>query len=71
MFLCLKYAQENNWDIMGVFNNDMIGNIQGVDGVIDNRTFRIFSEPVPPTETDRERQMRRYYGGEVDGISPP
>lgn len=64
-----KYAQEHHWDIVGVFNNDMIGNIEGVDGVIDNRTFRIFSEPVPPTETERERQMRRYYGGEVDGIS--
>ena len=30
----------------------MIGNIKGVDGVIDNRSFRIFSEPVPPTETE-------------------
>lgn len=64
-----KYAKENNWDIVGILNNDMIGNIAGVDGVIDNRTFRIFSESVPPTETDRERQMRRFYGGEVDGIS--
>ena len=64
-----KYAQEQGWDIIGVLNNDMIGNIKGVDGVIDNRTFRIFSEPVPPTETERERQMRRFYGGEVDGIS--
>ncbi|WP_166964904.1 M28 family peptidase [Yeosuana marina] len=64
-----KYAKEHNWDIIGIFNNDMIGNIAGVDGVIDNRTFRIFSEPVPPTETERERQMRRFYGGEVDGIS--
>jgi len=64
-----KYAKENNWEIIGILNNDMIGNIEGVDGVIDNRTFRIFSEPVPPTETERERQMRRFYGGEVDGIS--
>jgi Zn-dependent M28 family amino/carboxypeptidase len=64
-----KYAQENDWEIIGVFNNDMIGNIKGVDGVIDNRSFRIFSEPVPPTETDDERRMRRFYGGEVDGIS--
>jgi Zn-dependent M28 family amino/carboxypeptidase len=63
------YAKEKGWDIYGVFNNDMIGNIKGVDGVIDNRTFRIFSEPIPPTETERERQMRRFYGGEVDGIS--
>lgn len=64
-----KYAQEKAWDIIGVFNNDMIGNIKGVDGVIDNRTFRIFSEPVPPNETERERTLRRFYGGEVDGIS--
>lgn len=64
-----KYAQEKGWDIIGVLNNDMIGNIKGVDGVIDNRTFRIFSEPVPPTETERERNARRFYGGEVDGIS--
>ncbi|WP_111306900.1 M28 family peptidase [Confluentibacter sediminis] len=64
-----KYAKEQNWDIIGVLNNDMIGNIKGLDGIIDNRTFRIFSEPVPPTETARERQLRRFYGGEVDGIS--
>ncbi|WP_303316078.1 M28 family peptidase [Flavivirga abyssicola] len=64
-----KYAQEKEWDIIGVFNNDMIGNIKGVDGVIDNRTFRIFSEPVPPNETERQRTLRRFYGGEVDGIS--
>lgn len=64
-----EYAKNNGWEIIGVFNNDMIGNIKGVDGVISNRDFRIFSEPVPPTETERERQMRRFYGGEVDGIS--
>ncbi|MBD0832333.1 M28 family peptidase [Aestuariibaculum sediminum] len=64
-----KYAKENNWHIVGVFNNDMIGNIEGVDGVIDNRTFRIFSEPVPANETEQARKMRRFYGGEVDGIS--
>ena len=64
-----KMAKDEGWDIIGVLNNDMIGNIKGVDGVIDNRSFRIFSEPVPPTETEDERRMRRYYGGEVDGIS--
>ncbi|MFD0836986.1 M28 family peptidase [Mariniflexile aquimaris] len=63
------YAKKQGWDIIGVLNNDMIGNIEGVDGVIDNRAFRIFSEPVPPTETERERNARRFYGGEVDGIS--
>jgi hypothetical protein len=63
------FAKEQGWDIIGVLNNDMIGNIKGVDGVISNVDFRIFSEPVPPTETERQRKMRRFYGGEVDGIS--
>jgi hypothetical protein len=63
------FAKEQGWEIIGVLNNDMIGNIEGVNGVISNRDFRIFSEPVPPTETERERNMRRFYGGEVDGIS--
>ena len=63
------YAQEQGWEIIGILNNDMIGNIRGVDGVIDNRTFRIFSEPVPVNETERQRNARRFYGGEVDGIS--
>ncbi len=64
-----KFAKDKGWEIIGVLNNDMIGNIKGVDGVMDNRTFRIFSEPVPPTETERERRLRRFYGGEIDGIS--
>lgn len=64
-----QFAKDEGWDIIGILNNDMIGNIEGVDGVIDNRSFRIFSEPVPPNETERERTMRRFYGGEVDGIS--
>jgi hypothetical protein len=64
-----QYALDNNWEIIGVLNNDMIGNIEGVDGIIDNRSFRIFSEPTSPTETQSARKQRRFYGGEVDGIS--
>ena len=64
-----KYAQAKGWNILGVLNNDMIGNIEGVNGVIDNRSFRIFSEPTPVTETEQRRNQRRVYGGEVDGIS--
>jgi hypothetical protein len=64
-----EYAKKNNWEIIGVLNNDMIGNIEGVDGVIDNRTFRIFSEPTSPTETEKERSQRRSFGYESDGSS--
>ena len=63
------FAKEKGWHIIGILNNDMIGNIDGIDGTIDNRSFRIFSEPVSPTETEKERNNRRYMGGEVDGIS--
>ena len=59
-----QFAQEEGWEIIGIFNNDMIGNITGVDGVVNNREFRIFSEPVPPTETEQQRTARRFYGGE-------
>lgn len=64
-----EYAKKKEWNVIGFLNNDMIGNIKGVDGVIDNREFRIFSEPTDPTETERQRNGRRFYGGEVDGIS--
>ena len=63
------HAKNENWEVIGILNNDMIGNIRGVDGIVSNIDFRIFSEPVPPTETEKERKARRFYGGEVDGIS--
>ena len=64
-----KEIVDSAWVIEAVLNNDMIGNVAGINGEIDNRSFRIFSEPVPPTETDAERRARRLYGGEVDGPS--
>ncbi len=64
-----QYAQDNHWNIIGVLNNDMIGNIHGINGVIDNRTFRIFSEPISPNLSEAQRQSLRFYGGDADGIS--
>lgn len=62
-------AVAQGWDIAGVLNNDMIGNIKGIDGVIDNRSFRIFSEAAPTNENEQQRIWKRFYGGEVDGLS--
>lgn len=64
-----EVAVEEGWNIEAVLNNDMIGNIEGVDGVIRNDSFRVFSEPVPVTETEEQRRRRRVSGGEVDGVS--
>lgn len=62
-------AVDEGWIIEGVLNNDMIGNIAGIDGVVDNTVFRVFSQPRPVTDTERTTQALRYYGGEVDGPS--
>ena len=59
-------AQKNGWRIEAVLNNDMIGNIQGIDGVIDNHTARVFAEGTRANETAEEARQRRFTGGEVD-----
>ncbi|MGB0348049.1 MAG: M28 family peptidase, partial [Balneolaceae bacterium] len=45
------YALEQGWRIKAVLNNDMIGNIKGINGVIDNTTARVFSEGTKAIET--------------------
>lgn len=62
-------AKKEGWNIVGVINNDMIGNIKGSNGVIDNSSFRIFSEPNPPNQDEQQQIWNRFYGGEVDGPS--
>ncbi|MGV8922198.1 MAG: M28 family metallopeptidase [Thermomonas sp.] len=59
-------AQKNGWRIEAVLNNDMIGNIKGIDGVIDNHTARVFAEGTRANETAEEARQRRFTGGEVD-----
>ncbi len=62
-------AKEKSWNIVGVLNNDMIGNTSGINGVIDNKSFRIFSEPAAADQNEQQRIWNRFYGGEVDGPS--
>lgn len=61
-----NYAKERDWNLVGVFNNDMISNIAGINGVINNSTVRVFSEPIKQTLSDEDREGLRFYGGEVD-----
>ena len=63
------HAHEQGWNIDAVLNNDMIGNIAGINGVIDNHTARIFSEGVRWVETEEEARKRYFTGGEVDSAS--
>ncbi len=63
------HIREKDWRMMGVLNNDMIGNIEGINGVINNTTVRVFSEGTRVTETAKEARQRRFWGGEVDSPS--
>mgnify|MGYP001127180488 CR=1 FL=1 len=63
------HAKKKGWKIKAVLNNDMIGNIAGINGVINNTSARIFSEGTRVVETPEEARKRRYTGGEVDSPS--
>ena len=63
------HALVQNWRIKAVLNNDMIGNIKGIDGIIDNTSARVFSEGTRAVETPEEAKIRRFSGGEVDSPS--
>ncbi|MBT5072143.1 MAG: M28 family peptidase, partial [Kordiimonadaceae bacterium] len=54
-----KHALANDWRIKAVLNNDMIGNITGINGVTNNTTARVFSEGTRDVETEEEARARR------------
>ncbi len=64
-----EYARSQGWQVEADLNNDIIGNTHGQDGVLDNRTVRIFSEGTKAVETPDQGERRRYQGGEVDSPS--
>ena len=64
-----RHARAEGWNIEAVLNNDMIGNIAGINGVINNTTARVFSEGTRVVETPEEARIRRFTGGEVDSPS--
>ena len=63
------HALAEGWRIKAVLNNDMIGNISGINGVTNNATARVFSEGTRDVETPEEARARRFTGGEVDSPS--
>lgn len=63
------HAREQGWDLDAVLNNDMIGNIAGINGRINNHSLRVFSEGVRAAETPEDAALRYRQGGEVDSAS--
>lgn len=62
-----RKAKEENWNIIAMFNNDMIGNsISGETGLRDNMRVRVFSEGVPAYETEAMAALRKATSGEND-----
>lgn len=63
------YAKAQGWHVEADFNNDIIGNSHGQNGVSDSTSVRVFSEGTRSTETPQESKTRNYFGGEVDSPS--
>ena len=63
-----KRAKEENWNIIALLNNDMIGNLGSSETLLnDNMRVRVFSEGVPAYETEAMASLRNYTSGENDG----
>ncbi len=62
------YAKAQGWEVLGVLNNDIVGNSRGMAATVEDRV-RVFSEGVRSNETDAIGASRRSVGGEVDAPS--
>jgi hypothetical protein len=65
-----KMAKEKGWQIDGALNNDIVGgNRTPGDKEQDPSIVRVFSEGIPSTATEKERNRLLDLGYEDDGIS--
>lgn len=63
-------AKEQNWNIVAMLNNDMIGNsLSSGTNLRDNTQVRIFSETIPYLETEEEGKMRKAISRDNDSPS--
>jgi hypothetical protein len=67
--LLAETAKARGWQVGAMLNNDIVGNSVGKDGVIANRTVRVFSEGIRNSEDLKADLARRANGGEDDGPS--
>lgn len=61
-----RKAKAEGWKLDAVINNDMVGNISGITGVVANNTARVFAPGLPPTTTPAELGRILRNGGELD-----
>ncbi|WP_309607502.1 M28 family metallopeptidase [Flavobacterium sp.] len=65
-----EFAKTNNWNIVAMLNNDMIGNSNSSGtGIHDNTQVRVFSEAIPFLETEDESKTRKATNRDNDSPS--
>ncbi len=65
-----KKAKDQNWNIVAMLNNDMIGNTFSNETLLrDNMQVRVFSESIPQNETDAQKNIRQSTNAENDSPS--
>lgn len=65
-----KTAKAENWNIIAMLNNDMIGNsLSSGTNLRDNTQIRVFSETIPFVETEDEAKMRKATSRDNDSPS--
>jgi Zn-dependent M28 family amino/carboxypeptidase len=57
---------KEGWRLDAVINNDMVGNIEGIDGVIENTKARVFAPGLPADTPASELRRILTNGGELD-----
>jgi Zn-dependent M28 family amino/carboxypeptidase len=65
-----EFAKANNWNIIAMLNNDMVGNSNSSGtNIKDNTQVRVFSEAIPFLETEEEAKMRKSINRDNDSPS--
>ena len=65
-----ELAKKENWNIIAMLNNDMIGNsLSSGTNLRDNTKVRVFSEATPYLETEDEAKMRKLINRDNDSPS--
>ena len=65
-----QQARDKNWNVAGMFTNDIIGSSRDEHGVVDNKQVRLFAEGIPALK-EMPEALRTLVstGGESDSIS--
>jgi Peptidase family M28 len=65
-----EFAKTNNWNIIAMLNNDMIGNsLSSGTSIRNNTKVRVFSEATPFLETEEESKTRKQINRDNDSPS--